>query len=99
MIVHDFDVDRTLVPPEAKTPLVVDPDAVLSFAAAPECLQPIARDRAQVTQTRGGIQHVEFSQGDPSDRLKPADAAPVEEGLSLTAPKAPDHVPIILRET
>jgi hypothetical protein len=44
MIVHDLDaVGVSVAPFEADAPLIVDPDAVLSFAVSQEVLAPISR--------------------------------------------------------
>lgn len=44
MIVHDLDpVGMPVAPFEADAPLIVDPDAVLSFAVSQEPLAPVSR--------------------------------------------------------
>jgi len=42
--------------------LVVDPDAVLAGAVAPQLLQTVPRRHPEVNQARRGIQHAEFPQ-------------------------------------
>ena len=49
MVVHDFNVDGIAIDPdEAYTPLVVDPDAVLSFSVSSQCLESVRRWNTQV---------------------------------------------------
>ena len=49
MVIHDLDVLRAVCGPnEANPPLVVDPDAVLSFSISLQCFQFIARRSPQV---------------------------------------------------
>jgi hypothetical protein len=46
VVVHDLNVDRTgraIRPFEADAPLIVDADAVLSFAIALQCFKPVSR--------------------------------------------------------
>jgi hypothetical protein len=43
VIVHNLDIFRvTAIPPKAKTPLIVDPNAELTLAVAFQRFQPIA---------------------------------------------------------
>lgn len=57
MIIHDRNVAGVPVAPnKADTPLIVDPNAVLSLTVSVERFQPIARRRCQVPQISGNIQ-------------------------------------------
>ena len=63
VVVDDFDIGRSFFGPgETDTPLVVDPDRVLSPTAAGQRLQPVCRWCAQVVELPRGMKHVEFSQ-------------------------------------
>ena len=71
MVIDDLNVVRVpLAPNEAKAPLVVDPDAVLSFAVAVQCFQAISRRRHQVSQFCGAVQLAKFPARDTLDCLK-----------------------------
>jgi|TARA_R110002020_G_scaffold169661_3_gene358961 hypothetical protein len=49
MVVNNFDILRTSVfPNKANTPLIVDPDAVLACAIAPQEFEPIAGRHLQI---------------------------------------------------
>jgi len=52
-------------PGEAKSPLLVDPDAVLPGPAALERLQSVARRNSEVVQGLCGVQHHQLAKGDP----------------------------------
>jgi len=57
MIVHEFNVRWTLGgPAKAKPVLIVDPNAVLSFAVTLQRFQPVARWRAQELERFSSIQ-------------------------------------------
>jgi hypothetical protein len=64
MIIHNFNFVRVFtVPTEARSPLVVDADAVLSGAVASQRFQMIAGRQGQVTQFARAIKLRELSQG------------------------------------
>lgn len=49
MIVHDFHFKRIRVgPAEADAPLIVDSNAVLSFAVTPQSLETVARNSPEI---------------------------------------------------
>jgi hypothetical protein len=62
MIIDDFDVKSVLVaPPEADSPTIVDPNAVLSLAFSHELLQAVAGRKAQIAQRLRGIDDCQLS--------------------------------------
>jgi hypothetical protein len=62
MIVRHFDlVGITILPPEAHSPLIIDADAVLSYAIARKSLQPIRRRDTQIIQPFSGIKLNQFT--------------------------------------
>lgn len=70
MIIHDFNVVRVpILPPKTEAPLLIDPDAVLSMAVAPQSIEPVAGWHTQVIQVHDGIQHPQFTHGGPLDVL------------------------------
>jgi len=73
MIVHDFHVEGVSLPPfEADTPAVVDADAVLAGALAPQRLQPVAGRHGQVFQARRGMELEQLAAGRPLDGAEAA---------------------------
>jgi len=49
MVVHDFNVNGIAIhPSKAYSPLIVDPNAVLSFSVSPQRFQPVRRWNSQV---------------------------------------------------
>jgi hypothetical protein len=49
MVVHDFYVNSiTIHPDEANSPLIIDPDAVLSFSVSPQRFQSVRRWNTQI---------------------------------------------------
>jgi hypothetical protein len=61
VVVDDLHVLGSVVPDEADTPLIVDPDGMLAFPSSFEGFQTIPGWRAQIRQPCGGVQHVELS--------------------------------------
>jgi hypothetical protein len=62
VIVHDFNIPRTVIgPPKANSPLVVDPNAHLADTIALEELQSIPRWISQIVQRRSGVQLAQFA--------------------------------------
>ena len=88
MIVDDLDsFRRAFSPDKAQSPLVVDPDAVLTLPVAVQCIEAVSWDRRQVLQPLSVIQHSQLS---PRDRFNVSELAAVlalEELLGLLAPE------------
>src|SRR5690348_5667118 len=79
-------------PDEAHSPLPVDPNRMLTATIALECLQAVARRRAQVVQAGCRVDHIELAQ------CYSFNAAPLRRARSVTkqslgrfVSKAPDH--------
>ncbi len=69
MIIDDLHVLGVPAAPEkAKPPPVVDPDRMLALAVALERFKAIVRWPAKIDQLRRGVQNIELSQGDFTDR-------------------------------
>jgi len=85
MIIHNFDAPRTaFVPFKTYSPLVVDPDAVLSVAVACQLFQTVARRHPQIRDVLGGIDPFQFPHGDPFKSLPSSiDIGKLKEGLVL----------------
>jgi len=51
MVINDLYLERmTIAPHEAKAPLIVDPDAPLTFTVSQESFQTVARKTPKVAQ-------------------------------------------------
>jgi hypothetical protein len=97
MIVHDLHLESVaLAPPEAYAPLVIHPNAPLTFAIPGESLQLITRRNPEVRQCFGCIQDLQLSLHPALDiAWKPSGAFATENLLGPFVGKAPDHRLII----
>jgi hypothetical protein len=60
MIIHDFDLFRVTRPPyKADSPLVIDPQALLSLALPFQGFQPMGRGKTQILQANSGVEGVQ----------------------------------------
>jgi hypothetical protein len=67
MIIDDFDAfRRAFAPDEADSPLIVDPDTMLTLPVAAQSLKPVSRNRRHVLQLLGIVQHPKFQAQNPS---------------------------------
>jgi hypothetical protein len=98
MIVDDFHiVTMAFTPDKTDSPLIIDPDRVLSFPIASQRFQLISRGRSQNAQLRRSVKLEQFPQGDPLDRTEPPAVVIVKEILSFLRAKALNHTHRILR--
>ncbi len=95
MVVDDLGVPRRAgVPDEADAPSVVDTNAVLAPAIAPQSLQSIAGRRAQVVEPAGRIKHQKLQPRALLDRRRQAaNGMACENGSGMLVGEAPDHGP------
>src|ERR1035437_7606747 len=94
VVIHNFHIPRargTVRPFEANTPLVIDADAVLAFAASFQGLEPVSRQNGKVAERQGSFQPVQLQASGPFDAQKSLDAFPGREGLSFLVPETNDH--------
>jgi hypothetical protein len=62
MVVNDLNVvGITILPAEADAPLVVDSDAIQTFAIPSEFLQAVARGNAEVVKDPRGVNHEQLA--------------------------------------
>jgi hypothetical protein len=79
MIIDDLDVfRRAFAPDEADSPLIVDPDTVLTLSVTAESLQPVSWHCRHVLQFPGVVQH---------PKLPPCHTSNVAESAALLAVK------------
>jgi hypothetical protein len=93
MIVHDLNVHGVTIPPaETDSPLVIDPDAVLSFALTLERFQPVGRRHSKVNQFHCVTNHFDLSSGNPLNVTRQfAGKLPACQLLCFLTSKAQDH--------
>src|SRR5580658_9852841 len=97
MIIDDLDLVRVAVfPPEANTPLIVDPDRVLAPPASLQGLQPKAR-RLEVAERPDLVEKYEPPKRCSLKRLESCDVLPMEKPLGFLRFEGPNHTNIILR--
>jgi hypothetical protein len=94
VVIDNLDVFRSCGgPPEADSPLLVDPDAVFADAITLQLLKPIARRDTQVTEHVGGIEDEQLPEGDPGCSLIESSCSlSVPNALGLLVSERPDHV-------
>src|ERR1019366_8763418 len=73
MIIDDLDAFRRAVAPdEANSPLVVDPDTMLTLGITAQRLKPVSWNCRQVLQFLGVVQHPKLPAGHRSNVAEPA---------------------------
>jgi hypothetical protein len=98
VVVHDLDVLRfAVLPHEADSILVIDPDAVLPPPITAKGLEVIARKRAQVVESLGRVQLRQLALSDPGNVPEPPRRVTLEQRLGISVPEGPDHLLRVLR--
>jgi hypothetical protein len=71
MIIDDLNImNVSVMPGKANPPLVVNAYTVLPFALSVQRFEMVARGNPQRFQIHDGVEHIQFPQGDPFDRLE-----------------------------
>jgi hypothetical protein len=93
VVINDLDVRGvTILPCETDSPLVVNPDTVLTTPPALEFLQAIARRDAKVLKRFRRVQGHQLSQHDMKQvGWKPPHWLPVKQTLSVAVGETFDH--------
>ena len=81
-------------PAETDAPLGIDPDAVLARAVSAKCLQPIASQTGQVTQSVGTVEDGQAANGLVRECLEARDTASLEEPSGISVLEASDHASV-----
>jgi hypothetical protein len=82
MIVDDLDiVGRSIMPPKANPPLLVDPDAVLPAPLTLQSLEPVAWRHPQVSQSTRLVEHAQLAQRHRLDLKQQPPTAPTTPNL------------------
>jgi hypothetical protein len=96
MVVRDFDlVGVALAPGKTDSPLVVDPNAVLSLAVAAQPLQPVSRKHAENSKIIRCVEHGELPKRRAFDGAKLPTGLTTKEPLSLIASEGFDYACIL----
>ena len=96
VIIGDLNLKGIAVAPgETDPPLIVDADAVLSFAAPFQLFQPVSGRHAKILKRDGPMQDQELPPRRSFDRTKPRNVTIVKEPLGACRPKRTDHCGII----
>ena len=93
VVIYDFYIACIAVLPfKTDTPLVVDPDAVLTGTSPLEGFQPVARRHPQRVQIRSGIDHQQFAARDALNVVRQFSGVLTTPDLfSFCAGKTLDH--------
>jgi hypothetical protein len=98
MIIDDLDAfRRAFAPDEAESPLIVDPDAMLTLPVATQSLKPVSWNCRQVLQPIGVVQHPKLPPCHGSQVAESAVLLAVKELLGLLAAEGPYHTGSIPR--
>jgi hypothetical protein len=98
MIIDDLDAfRRAFVPDEADSPLIVDPDTMLTLPVAAERLKPVAWNRRHVFQLLGIVQHPQLPPCHRSNVAESAALLAMKKLLSLLAAEGAYHTGSISR--
>jgi hypothetical protein len=92
MIVDDLDAfRRAIAPDEADSPLIVDPDTMLTLPVTPKSLKPVSWHCRQVLQFLSIVQHPKLPPCNHSNIAASAALLAVEKLLGLLAAEGPYH--------
>jgi len=92
VVIDDLNVARIRIhPSEANPPLIVDPNAVLTFSVTGEGFETIRWNDSQIGERRCRMELVQFPLRYPSDTLVfPAELTP-EDSFGLLVTERPNH--------
>ncbi len=96
MTIHNLNIPCVaILPPEADTPLIVDPDAVLSLSVALEGLKAVTRRLRQILQSPGTVEIEQLAPCLTFDRRKTSNEDIIEKSLGILGLECLDHRAII----
>jgi len=97
MVVHDLHIGRIRAgPPEADTPLVIHPNAVLTLAVASKRFQPVSGRRPEIGQCSRRVNLIELPLCHRGNTLQFAAEFAPEHLFGLPVTKRPDHASMLL---
>jgi len=86
-----------VTPHKTKTPLVINPNAMLPLPLAAQGFQTVAGRRCQIAQLGSAVQLAKLSPGDPFNGPKTATRLPMVKSLGFRTTERPDHLGIVSR--
>jgi len=94
VIVVDFNIERsTFDESKANTPLIIDPNAPLTFQITPELLKPIIRGDSKLLDTNNTIEDRQLAKRDEPDVAPTRDSMTQEEPVRIPTTKRFDSNP------
>jgi hypothetical protein len=98
MIVDDLNIFRlAFAPDEADSPLIVDPNTVLTLPVAAQSLKPISWNCRHVLQFPGIVQHPKLPPRHRSDVVESAASLALKKSRGLLTTEGPYHTDSIPR--
>ena len=98
MIIDDLDAfRRAFAPGEADSPLIVDPDTVLTLPVTAQSLKPVSWNCRHVLQLPGIVQHPELPPCHRSNVGESAAVLALKKLFGLLAAEGSDHTESISR--
>jgi hypothetical protein len=92
MVVNDFHIiSVAFAPPETNSPLLVDPDAILSFPITSQGFQLVAGWHSKRVERDSGVKHIEFAQGHTLDCFETATFACPFQRFGVAASISQNH--------
>jgi hypothetical protein len=92
MVIHDFDVlCRATRPPKTDSPLVIDPDAVLTLPVAPQGLESVPRRDPHVIEASGDLELPQLASSHGRTTLEASDPVTSCERFGIGAPERANH--------
>src|ERR1035437_1788644 len=92
MIIDDLDAFRRSVPPdEANSPLVVDPDTMLTLGVTAQGLKPVSWNCRHLLQFLGVVPHPKVTARTRSNVAQPAATLPLKKLLGLLRAEGSYH--------
>jgi hypothetical protein len=79
------------LPDEANSPLIIDPNAVLTSSISFERLQAVTRRNAEILDLSGGVKVEQFTPSHAFDGSKSRHGLVLEQRLRVPAPKRSDQ--------
>jgi hypothetical protein len=94
VIINDFDIVSIAIhPAKAKSPLLVDADAMRALAVSPQAFQVVAWRTIQIAQNIRTVQLPQFSLRNSLDGAKPRDTLTAIQTFRIRTAEALNHMP------
>jgi hypothetical protein len=88
VVIHNFNIESIpFVPNEADAPPIVYSEVVLTFTISFQFFKPVTAYGNQVPELPSRVQHCQFLQSNPLNRLELPNALALEKALSVNRTK------------